>query len=96
MRNDFVVYLVAYDVTNNKRLARIAKVAANYGHRLQKSVFHVYLRTNELESMWRELLAVIDPAEDRLILTPLCLRCYHRMRHAGVAPDVSSNSSLIF
>ncbi|HOK77309.1 MAG TPA: CRISPR-associated endonuclease Cas2, partial [Verrucomicrobiota bacterium] len=35
--------LVAYDISDHKRLANIAKVCENYGVRVQYSVFECYL-----------------------------------------------------
>lgn len=59
--------LVAYDISNHKRLANIAKVCENYGVRVQYSVFECYLDEAEFSEFWQKLVELIDDKEDRLV-----------------------------
>lgn len=44
---DKKIYIIAYDVSNNKKRTRITKILSNYGVRIQKSVFKCLLNTEE-------------------------------------------------
>ncbi len=69
-----MLVLVCYDVSTEtkagrRRLRRVAKVCESTGQRVQKSVFECQLDLPRFETLERELLAEIDPAQD-------CLRLY--------------------
>jgi CRISPR-associated protein Cas2 len=59
--------LVAYDVTDSKRLSRVAKVCEDFGLRVQYSLFECRLDEGEFEDFWLRLLCEIDEKEDRLV-----------------------------
>lgn len=59
--------LVAYDVTDAKRLSRVAKVCEDFGLRVQYSLFECRLEEVEFEDFWLRLLCEIDEKEDRLV-----------------------------
>jgi CRISPR-associated protein Cas2 len=59
--------LVAYDISDHKRLANVAKVCENYGVRVQYSVFECHLDEDEFAEFWQKLVQLIDDEEDRLV-----------------------------
>lgn len=66
-----MLILVTYDVcteTNEgkTRLRKVAKVCLNYGQRVQKSVFECRVSQMQYESLMRDLLGVVNLAEDNL------------------------------
>lgn len=67
--------IVAYDIADPKRLARIAKIMKDYGIRVQKSIFEVTARGGVFAQMRRRVEAVIVPAEDGVKYFPLCEKC---------------------
>lgn len=67
--------IVAYDIADPKRLARIAKIMKDYGIRVQKSIFEVSARGGVFAQMRRRVEAVIVPAEDGVKYFPLCEKC---------------------
>jgi CRISPR-associated protein Cas2 len=79
-------HLVAYDVRDDVRLRRVAKLLEGYGERVQYSVFRCRLseRTRS-ELLWR-LAKVMDP-EDALLLVPLCGECRSRIVERSVFRD---------
>jgi CRISPR-associated protein Cas2 len=52
--------LVAYDITDPKRLHRAAKVCEDWGLRIQYSVFECRLESQAFDTFWGELSATID------------------------------------
>ena len=59
--------LVGYDITDPKRLSRVARVCEDYGVRVQYSLFECRLEEAEFEEFWLKLLYEIDEDEDRVV-----------------------------
>ena len=70
-----VVYVVCYDVTNDKVRNKIAKILLKYGNRVQFSVFEVMLKSqDELKVLVGKLQAVADE-HTNIRLYRLCENC---------------------
>ncbi|TDM08350.1 MAG: CRISPR-associated endonuclease Cas2 [Ideonella sp. MAG2] len=69
------LWLLAYDIAHPKRLRRVAKLAELAGHRQQKSVFHAALSPDERQRVEGQLRRQINPAEDHVLLHPICAHC---------------------
>ncbi|MGK5091143.1 CRISPR-associated endonuclease Cas2 [Deltaproteobacteria bacterium TL4] len=83
-------YLVVYDIADEKRLTKIAKIMEGYGIRVQKSVFETILNSQSLRSLKFKLIDVIDPIEDGVKFFQLCVRCQQRTSIVGIGeiPDL--------
>lgn len=79
----FVVF--AYDIPDDGRRNRVAKILEGYGFRVQKSVFECFLTEERIKQAVEELMKVIDPEEDNLRLYRLCRSCRDRRKSYGVA-----------
>ena len=70
-----VVYVVCYDISDDKVRERIAKVLLKYGNRVQYSVFEVMLKSqSELNILLYKLRKVADENTD-IRLYRLCENC---------------------
>jgi CRISPR-associated protein Cas2 len=67
--------IVAYDIADPKRLARIAKIMLDYGTRVQKSIFEVSITANAFKEMKERVESVIVWGEDGVKYFPLCEKC---------------------
>jgi len=67
-------HLVTYDVRDDARLRRVARLMEGYGERLQYSVFRCQLSATEFERLRWELTRLVQ-AEDEILLIPLCEHC---------------------
>jgi CRISPR-associated protein Cas2 len=67
-----MLWVVCYDITNDRRRNRVAKVLLGYGERVQESVFECHLNNALLRRLQAELLPLIDSHSDRLRYYPLC------------------------
>jgi CRISPR-associated protein Cas2 len=76
--------IVAYDITDHKRLAKIARVCEDYGVRVQYSVFECRLEADKFDAFWNHLLALIEPETDRLVAYKVCCACARDIRDAGI------------
>jgi CRISPR-associated protein Cas2 len=75
--------IVAYDITDQRRLQRIAKICEDYGARVQYSVFECRLDADKFDRFWNDLLAAIDSSSDRLVAYKVCVACARHIRSAG-------------
>lgn len=64
-------YLVSYDVADPKRLRRVARVAEEYGYRLQYSVFECLLDSLRYEQIKAEMKEAIVHTEDQVLFISL-------------------------
>ena len=79
-------YLIVYDILNPIRLRRLAKIAQDYGLRMQKSVFEAEMTPSELQSMKIRMKTIIHPAEDGIKIFRLCQSC--EAKRTGVGKGV--------
>jgi CRISPR-associated protein Cas2 len=75
--------LLAYDITDDKRLRRVANVCEDFGVRVQYSVFECRLEESEFTDFWLKLLEVIDEKEDRLVAYKIDARSAKETLTAG-------------
>jgi CRISPR-associated protein Cas2 len=75
--------LVAYDITDNKRLSKVAKHCANFGVRVQYSIFECQLESDAFDRFWKGLTDLIDEDSDRLVAYKVCAACAKEIRDAG-------------
>jgi CRISPR-associated protein Cas2 len=64
-------YLICYDITEPKRLAKVYKFMAGKGVHLQYSVFHCSLTWRELLMLKEKLSWLIEKEEDDIRIYPL-------------------------
>lgn len=70
-RRDAHRYLVAYDITDDRRRERIAHVLSAYGDRIQYSVFIVDAAKATVLRMERELEDEVHHGEDSVLMCDL-------------------------
>ena len=63
-------YIAAYDVGHTGSRAKVARVLAEYGARLQLSVFEVEVEVDDIPLLQRRVGALLG-AEDRFDLVPI-------------------------
>lgn len=68
MRN---VYLVCYDICDDKRLRRVFKTLRDYGDHLQYSIFECQLNPIDLAKLRHELSEIIKHNEDQVLFVDL-------------------------
>ncbi|GAB4246397.1 MAG: hypothetical protein Kow00109_22460 [Acidobacteriota bacterium] len=83
VRYRYMLYLVAYDIRNPRRLRRVARVCEDYGVRVEYSVFECDLPEELFQRMWRDLAAEIDPRVDALLAYRICGACVEKIESMG-------------
>ena len=80
-----MIYIIAYDIADNKRRLRVAKTLESWGYRIQESVFQLRLDTATLARVRSSLAALISDAEDVIHIYPICSSCADRADILGAA-----------
>ena len=77
--------LVSYDIPNDKRRLKIAKILEDYGDRVQYSVFECDLPEKQFQKLVKELEQVLEESEDSIRIYLLCQTCVTKIRAMGQA-----------
>lgn len=79
-----MLILVAYDISEARRLHKVAKLCEDYGMRIQYSFFECRLEMDRFDEFWNQLICLIDAASDRITAYKICSACSREIRDAGV------------
>ena len=72
-------YLVAYDIREERRLKRVAKILEGYGSRIQYSFFRCHMSERSLERLRWDLSKIVVP-EDTLLFIKIREKCVDQIR----------------
>ena len=67
-----MIYIIAYDIADNKRRLRVAKTLESWGYRIQESVFQLRLDAATLARVRSRLAALISEGDDVIHIYPMC------------------------
>lgn len=81
-----LLYIVAYDIPNDKRRTKIHKTLCGFGDWTQYSLFECFLDARELVKLRARLEAILNPQEDSVRIYPLCAVCRGSVETIGSKP----------
>lgn len=87
--------VVAYDIRDDTRRLRVARVLKNALERVQRSVFEGDLDSDRLELVEARARRHINEREDSLRVYSLCARCAASIRSYGTARAIDELDVLI-
>ena len=64
-------YVVAFDISNSKKRNAVAKACTEWGFRVQRSVFEIFMDSSKVNEFSEKLLKLINPEHDTIRLYPL-------------------------
>jgi CRISPR-associated protein Cas2 len=76
-------FLVAYDISDPRRLRKVARACEDFGLRRQYSVFLCRLTACDLVRLKSRLYDVINLDQDQVLFIPLCARCAAEIEALG-------------
>lgn len=76
-------YSICYDVKDDGRRLKVAKVLKDFGARVQLSVFEANLDAGGLERLKKRVGKALNHEEDSLRIYPLCAACMSRIEILG-------------
>jgi CRISPR-associated protein Cas2 len=75
--------LVCYDISDPKRLRKVANACQDYGMRRQYSVFLCRLSATDFVRLRSRLYDLIDLEADQVLFIPLCGKCVNQIEAIG-------------
>jgi CRISPR-associated protein Cas2 len=78
-----MLFVIAYDVPNDKRRTKVHKVLSGFGKWTQYSLFECFLTERELVSLRARLYDVIQITDDSVRIYPLCNACVGQVETIG-------------
>jgi len=82
---DQTLYVIAYDIPNDRRRTKVLKILRGFGQWTQYSVFECFLSAKELILLHDRLRKQIRPDEDSVRFYPLCRTCCNKVETVGGA-----------
>ena len=76
-------WLVAYDISDPKRLRKVAKTSEDFGYRKQFSVFLCRLSATDFVRLRSRLYDLVKLEEDQVLFIPVCGKCVNAMEALG-------------
>lgn len=70
-----MLYLVSYDIPDDRRRTKLAKAIKDFGDRVQYSVFECILDQALLDRMTRRIRKIIVEKDDSVRIYSLCAGC---------------------
>jgi len=86
-------YVVAYDISSDKRRTKVHDTLLAYGEWTQYSLFECFLTRKQLIILRSKLAPYLDAAEDSVRFYPLCANCVTKVETVGGEPP---NERLLF
>ncbi len=90
-------HLIAYDISDDSRRIRLARLLLDYGPRVQKSVFEAELSGTALKELIQTAAKYVDEEDgDSLRFYPLCANCSERVTVIGAtSPPLEEDLILV-
>jgi len=77
------LYVIAYDISNDRRRTKVHKTLSGFGQWTQYSVFECFLNAKELVLLHERLRKLLKPDEDSVRFYPLCQSCCSKVETVG-------------
>lgn len=95
MSAETTLYVIAYDIPNNRRRTKVHKMLCGFGHWTQYSLFECFLTPRQRVQLRQRLNDLIDPEEDSVRVYPLCATCVEKTETIGAPPPEDPDLFLI-
>ncbi len=79
-------YIIAYDISEDRRRTKVHKVLSGFGTWTQYSLFECFLSKKELVLLKSKLAQHIKDTQDSVRFYPLCAACLAKVETVGGQP----------
>ena len=76
-------YVIAYDISNDRRRTKVHDVLQGFGKWTQFSLFEVWLTKKQMLILRQRLERHLDQSEDSVRFYPMCAMCVSRTETIG-------------
>jgi CRISPR-associated protein Cas2 len=77
------LYVVAYDIPDDRRRTRVHRALSGFGQWTQYSLFECFLSVKERVLLREKLDRLLKPEEDSVRFYPLCEHCLGKVKTVG-------------
>ena len=84
-----LTYVIAYDITDDRRRSQVAAVLRAYGDRIQRSVFVCTAEPDLVTEIRSRLAGIIKPETDSVYVFRQCAACWDAVGIYGQAAVTS-------
>jgi CRISPR-associated protein Cas2 len=88
-------WLVCYDISDPKRLRKVAKTCEDFGYRKQFSVFLCRLSATDFVRLRSRLYDLVKLEEDQVLFIPLCGKCVNAMEAIGRPTEAADSKDVV-
>jgi CRISPR-associated protein Cas2 len=88
-------YIVAYDISDPKRLRKVATACEDFGYRKQLSVFLCRLSATDFVRLKARLYDLIHLEEDQVLFIPLCPKCVNAIESLGRPTEAADAKDVV-
>jgi CRISPR-associated protein Cas2 len=88
-------YIVAYDISDPKRLRKVAMACEDYGFRKQLSVFLCRVSATDLVRLRTRLYDIINLTEDQVLFIPMCAKCVNGIGALGRPTEAADAKDVV-
>ncbi len=89
------LYLITYDIANDRRRTKTHKILCGFGKWTQYSVFECYLNEKELILLQAKLENILDQQKDNLRIYHACQACQNKIETIGSSPPTEDTIYLL-
>ncbi len=88
-------YIVAYDISDDRRRTKVHKVLSGFGTWTQYSLFECFLSKKELVMLKVKLARHLDDTQDSVRFYSLCASCVEKVETVGGSPPTEERIFVI-
>ena len=81
-------WVIAYDVTEDRRRQRVSKLLESFGTRSNYSVFECIVTSGQLNKIQSRMKKLIDKKTDCVLYYYLCVSCVEKRAAIGRVPGL--------
>lgn len=89
------LYLVAYDIPNDRRRTKVHQLLCGFGRWTQYSFFECFLSNKELVALHGRLDKVLNSQEDNVRIYQVCHACQAKAETIGSSPPAEDKVYLL-
>jgi CRISPR-associated protein Cas2 len=73
-------YIIAYDISGNRRRQKITKILEEHGVRMNKSVFECFVFPDTFNKLEKDISNIINLKKDSVLYYPICRKCMSKSK----------------
>lgn len=76
-------WVATYDISDDRRRDRVARVLDDFGVRVQESVFEIWMTDEDWHDLQARLTPLLEDGAGEVRFYPLCRACREKVRSFG-------------